>query len=161
MAGWQVVAQGTNIWNLSSTVGEMHLPHGSEIAVIMDLKLPIGSLFNTGAADWLAEKFVPDGLEFVDAYGSGSQGTIKFKADPAWLLAVLAFISAHWLALTVAGVLLTAVIISIIVMVKIAVAPPALTTSLVIGGGLALVGILLAVSSHRGTSVKEMLIGKT
>lgn len=143
MAQWEVVAQGVNIWNLQSTVGEMELPKGSKMKVVMDLTLPVGGMFNWAVADWLGEKFVPDGMEFVDAYGSGNQGTIEMKADPAWLLAVLAFIKAHWLALMIAGVLLSAIIASIIVLVKIAVAPTMPVAAIALIGGLILIGLLI------------------
>lgn len=144
MAQWQVVAQGVSIWDLQSTVGEMELPKGSKMKVVMDLTLPVGGMFNWAVADWLGEKFVPDGMEFVDAYGSGSQGTIEMEADPAWLLAVLAFIKAHWLALAIAGVFLAAIIASIIVLVKIAVAPSMPVAAIALIGGLILVGLLIA-----------------
>lgn len=143
MAQWEVVAQGVNIWDLQVTVANMELTKGSKMKVIMDLKLPIGGMFNWAVADWLAQRFVPDGMEFVDAYGEGSEGVIEFEADPAWLLAILAFIKAHWLALTIAGLLLTAIIASIIILVKVAVAPTLPIATLAIVGGIILAGILL------------------
>lgn len=146
MTEWQVVAEGTNIWDLASTVGELELRKGSKIKVVMDLKVPVGGLFNLAVADWLAARFVPDGLVFIDAYGEGSQGIIEMEADPAWLLAILAFMKAHWLALTITGLLLTAIIAAIIVLVKIAVAPALPVAAIAIGGGLALIGILAAVA---------------
>lgn len=149
MAEWQVVAEGTNIWDLASTVGELELPKGSKVKVVMDLKVPVGGMFNWAVADWLAQRFVPDGLVFVDAYGEGSQGKIEFEADPAWLLVMLAFIKAHWLALTIAGLLLTAIIAAIIILVKIAVAPALPVAAIAIGGGLALIGILVAIRKRR------------
>jgi len=146
---WEVVAEGTNIWDLASTVGELELPKGSKVKVVMDLKVPVGGMFNWAVADWIAAGFVPEGLVFVDAYGEGSQGTIEFEADPAWLLAVLAFIQAHWLALAIAGLLLTAIIIAIIVMVKVAVAPALPVADIAIGGGLAVIGILAATAKKK------------
>lgn len=146
---WEVAAEGTNIWDLASTVGELELAKGSKVKVVMDLKVPVGGMFNLAVADWLAGRFVPDGLVFVDAYGEGSQGIIEFEADPARLLAVLAFIKAHWLAITIAGFLLTAIVIAIIVMVKIAVAPTLPIAAIAIGGGLALIGILALTKKRR------------
>lgn len=150
MAEWQAVAEGTNIWDLASTVGELELRKGSKVRVFMDLKVPVGGMFNWAIADWLAGKFVPDGLIFIDAYGEGSQGIIEFEADPAWLLAVLAFIKAHWLALTIAGLFLTAIIAAIIILIKIAVAPALPVAAIAIGGGLALIGILAVATKRRG-----------
>lgn len=141
---WQEVARGVNIWDLSATVADMDLPKGTEIKVVMDLKLPIGFLFDTAVADWLGQRFVPDGTLFVDAYGEGSQGIIKLESDPVWLVALLAFIRAHWVALAIAGVLLTAAIAAIIVLVKVAVAPSLPIAAIAIVGGLVLVGLMIS-----------------
>ncbi len=39
---WQVAAEGTNIWDLESTIGELKLPKGSKLMMVIDLKLPLG-----------------------------------------------------------------------------------------------------------------------
>ncbi|MBA7644268.1 hypothetical protein ES703_52010 [subsurface metagenome] len=143
MAEWQVVAEGTNIRDLESTVGEMELPKGSKLLVVMDLKLPLGFLFDIAGAELLFKPFVPDGMDLIDVYGEGSQGFVEMEADPAWLLAVLAFVKAHWLAITIATFVLAAIIAAIIVLVKIAVAPALPIAAIAIGGGLALLGIVL------------------
>ena len=150
MSKWATVAQGVNIWDLQSTVGELELPKGSKMKVIISLTLPVGGMFNWAVADWLAAKFVPDGMVFVDAYGEGSQGTIEMEADPAWLLAILAFIKAHWVALAIAGFLLSAIIASIIILVKIAVAPPLPTAAIAIVVGAVLIGYLITTERSRG-----------
>lgn len=147
MAQWDIVAQGINIWDLQSTVGEMELPKGAKMKIIIDLKLPVGGLFNLAVADWLGEKFVPDGMDFVDAYGQGSQGTIEMEADPAWLLAILAFMKAHWLALMIAGIFLTAIIAAIIILVKVGVAP--LPSTLLIVGGLGILALLVILGTRK------------
>lgn len=151
MAEWQAVAEGTNIWDLKSTVGELELPKGSRIKVVMDLKLPLGWAFDIAGAELIFKPFTPEGTTLVDVYGEGSQGIVELEADPAWLILALAFIKAHWLAITIAGFLLTAIIAAIIVLVKIAVAPAAPIAALAIGGGLALVGILAMAAKRKGT----------
>ena len=143
MAQWKTVAEGTNLWDLGSKVGELELPKGSKLRVVMNLVLPVGWAFDVAGAEHIFEPFVPDGMDLIDVYGEGSQGFIDMEADPAWLVAVLAFIRAHWLAITIAGFMLTALIASIIVLAKIAVAPALPIASIAIVGGLALVGILL------------------
>lgn len=150
MAQWEVAAEGTNIWDLESTIGELELPKGSRIKVVMDLKLPLGWAFDVAGAELIFKPFTPDGTTLVDVYGEGSQGIVELEADPVWLIPVLAFIKAHWLALTIAGFLLTAIIAAIIVLVKIAVVPAAPIAALAIGGGLALVGILAMAARKRG-----------
>jgi len=149
MAEWQVVAEGTNIWDLSSTVGELELPKGSRLKVVMDLKLPLGWAFDIAGAELIFKPFVPDGMELVDVYGEGSQGIVEMEADPAWLLAALVFIKAHWLAITITGLFLTAIIATIIVLVKISVAPALPIAAIAIGGGLALIGVLAAIAAKK------------
>ena len=149
MAEWKVVAEGTNIWDLESTVGELELPKGSKVKIVMDLKLPLGWAFDVAGAELIFKPFIPEGVSLVDVYGEGSQGIVEMEADPAWLLPVLAFIKAHWLAITIAGFLLTAIIASIIILVKIAVAPTAPIATVAIVGGLALIGVLAAIAMKR------------
>ncbi len=146
---WQVAAEGTNIWDLESTIGELKLPKGSKLMMVIDLKLPLGGAFDLPGAELIFKPFIPDGVALIDVYGEGSQGIVEMEADPAWLLAVLAFIKAHWLAITIAGFVLTAIIASIIVLVKIAVAPALPIAAIAIGGGLALIGILAALSMKK------------
>lgn len=151
MAEWEVVAEGTNIWDLESLVGDLELPKGSKLKVFIDLKLPLGSAFDVAGAEWLFQPFIPDGMDLIDVYGEGSQGIVEMEADPAWLIAVLAFMKAHWLAITIAGFLLTAIIASIIILAKIAVAPALPVAAIAIGGTLALIGIL-ALTLKKGSA---------
>jgi len=146
--GWRVVAEGTNIWDLKSTVGELELPKGSKVKIVMDTWAPW--VFDIAGAELVFRPFVPDGLDLIDVYGENGQGIVDLEADPAWLLATLAFIKVHWLAITIAGFLMTAIIASIIVLVKISVAPALPIAAIAIGGGLALIGILAAVMSRKG-----------
>ena len=149
--GWEVVAEGTSIFDLESIVGELELPKGSKIKVVLDLKLPIGWAFDLAGAELIFKPFIPEGVDLVDVYGEGSEGIVEMEADPVWLLAFLAFIKAHWLAITIAGVVLATIIALIIVLVKIAVAPALPIAGIAIAGGLALIGVLaLIVSKKRG-----------
>ena len=142
-AEWTEVARGTNIWDLKSTVGEMHLPKGSRIKVVMDLKLPLGWDFDVAGAELAFKPFTPDGTTIVDVYGEGSQGIVELEADPVWLLSLLAFIKANWIAILIAGFVLTAIIMSIIILVKIAVAPTLPVAAIAIIGALTLGGIMM------------------
>ena len=146
---WQVVAEGTNIWDLESTIGELELPKGSKLKVVINLKFPIGWIFDIAGAELIFRPFTPDGMELIDVYGEGSQGIIDMEADPAWLLGILAFIKAHWLAITIAGFVLTAIIASIIILAKIAIAPTLPVATIAIVGGLAIVGILAVMAAKK------------
>jgi hypothetical protein len=141
---WTEAARGTNIWDLESTIGDMHLPKGSRIKVVMDLKLPLGWAFDAAGAELIFKPFTPDGTKVVDVYGEGSQGIVELEADPVWLLALLAFIEAHWIEILIAGFVLTAIIMSIIILVKVAVAPSLPVAAIAIIGALAIGGIMLA-----------------
>jgi len=147
VASWKVVAEGTNLWDLRSTVGELELPKGSKVRIVMDTWAPWA--FDVAGAELIFRPFIPDGLALIDVYGEAGQGIVDMEADPAWLLAVLVFIKSHWLAITIAGFVLTAIIASIIVLVKIAVAPALPVAAIAIGGGLALIGILAAVMAKK------------
>ena len=146
--GWIVAAQGTSFSDLKETIQDMELPKGTKMKVVMDLKVPVGGSFNWAVSDWLAEKFVPDGMEFIDAYGEGSQGTIEMESDPAFLLAILAFIKSHWFALVIAGFLLWLIISLINVLINI---PEALQipTLILVGIGIAAVGLLILSTRKR------------
>lgn len=146
--GWIIAAQGTSFSDLKETIQDMELPKGTRMKVVMDLKAPVGESFNWAVSDWLAEKFVPDGMKFIDAYGEGSQGTIEMESDPAFLLAVLAFIKAHWLFLIIAGFLLWFIISLINVLINI---PELLRipTLLLVGIGIATVGFLVLATRKR------------
>ena len=142
MAQWQIVAEGVSFSDLEATVADMQLTKGTQVRVVMDTWAPWA--FDIAGAELVFKPFIPDGLDLIDVYGEGSQGIVDMEADPAWLVAALAFIKAHWLAITIAGFILTAIIMSIIVMVKVAVAPPLPIAAIAIVGGLILVGILAA-----------------
>ena len=54
MAEWQVVAQGTSLFDLESTIGQMELTKGTKIRVVMDTWATWA--FDKGGAEW---KFKP------------------------------------------------------------------------------------------------------
>ena len=116
MAEWQTVAQGTNIWNLEATVADMNLIKGTKVRIVMDTWASWA--FDMAGAELVFNPFVPDGLDLVDVWGESGKGIVELEADPAWLLVMLAFIKAHWLAITIAGLVLSAIITFIVVMVK-------------------------------------------
>ena len=136
---WTVAAKGTSFSDLSATIQDLELPKGTKMKVVIDLTVPVGGMFNWAVADWIAEKATPDGMIFVDAYGDGSQGIVEMKSDPAFLLAVLAFIKAHWVALVIAGFFLYLIIKLIQVLIEVAVKFPDIWIPIAIG--LALLGV--------------------
>lgn len=119
MAQWTTVAQGISLADLAATVSDMELPKGTKMRVVMDLKYPVAWAFDVAGAELLFRPFVPEGMTLVDVYGEGSQGFIDMEADPAWLLTTLAFIKAHWLAITIAGFTLALLISFIYIAIKV------------------------------------------
>ena len=135
MSDWIVAAEGTNLSNLKQIVNDMELPKGTKMRVVMDTSFPW--LFDMAGAELAFKPFIPEGMDMVDVWGENGQGIVEMEADPAWLLAVLAFMKAHWLAITIAGVLLYAIIQFIQVVVKL---PPIAQTATWVALG-ALLGV--------------------
>ncbi len=143
MAEWQVVAQGTSLFDLESTIGQMELTKGTKIRVVMDTWAPWA--FDMGGAELIFKPFIPDGVDLIDVYGEGGQGIVEVEADPIWLVAMVAFIKAHWVAITIAGFILAAIISLITVMVKVP-AVAAIPIMLIVGAALGVIGLTLLAS---------------
>lgn len=142
---WITAAEGTSLWDLKATIADMELSKGTRMKVIMDLKVPVGWAFDFIAAEWLMKPFVPDGMELIDVYGEGNQGVVEMEADPVWLVAALAFIKAHWVALTIAGFILAALISFIYIMIKVPVIAQ-IPVALLVGVAAGIVGLTILAS---------------
>jgi len=129
---WRLVAEGASLAELTSTVGELKLPKGSKVRVIMDTWAAWA--FDAPGAELVFSPFIPDGLNLVDVWGEGGKGIVEMEADPAWLLAILAFIKAHWLAIIIAGFVLTVIVSFIRIMVEVVTAPTPIPAALIIIG---------------------------
>jgi len=140
MAQWQTVAQGTSIFDLESTIGQLELTKGTKVRVVMDTWAPWA--FDIAGAELVFKPFVPAGLDLIDVYGESGQGIVDMEADPAWLLAVVAFLKAHWLAITIAGFALYVIVSFITVMVKIPAAAQ-IPVWLLIGAAAGIVGLVV------------------
>lgn len=143
MARWIKVAEGPSLGELSPIVADMNLTKGTKIRVVMDTWMPW--VFDVAGAELAFKPFVPDGLDLIDVYGEGGQGIVDMEADPAWLLASLAFIKLHWLAITIAGFVLWAIISFITVMVKVP-AIAQIPVALLIGAAVGIVGLTILAS---------------
>jgi hypothetical protein len=117
MAQWKTVATGASLNDLESTIGELQLPKGTPMKIYMDT--PVSWAFDAFGAELLFKPYVPDGMELVDVYEENGRGVVEMEADPAWLLAVVAFIKAHWLAIVIAGFVLSFIVSAVIVSVRI------------------------------------------
>ena len=117
--GWVTVAQGTSLSDLSAVVEDMELPSGTRVKVVMDLELPVAWAFDVAGAEHIFRPFVPDGLHLIDVYGEGSKGIVEMEANSPALFVVVAFLKAHWLALSIAGFALAFLVSLIIISIKV------------------------------------------
>lgn len=153
MAQWVTVAEGTNLLDLTQTVADMELIKGTKIRAVIDLTLPLGWAFDVAGAELIFQPFMPEGVDLVDVYGEGSKGYVDMEADPVWLVAFLAFLKAHWLAITIAGLALTAIIAFITILVKFPVV--AQVPIWLILGAVAGVALLVVVGTRAGYTVRR------
>lgn len=108
---WVKAAEGTSLEDLKTLIADRELKKGTRVKWVIDPKIPgAANVFNMVGAELAFKPFIPDGMELVDVYEEGGQGIVEMEADPAWLVAVVAFAKAHWLAITIATVALVAII---------------------------------------------------
>ncbi len=114
---WKVAAEGVSFSELEQIIADMELPKGTKMRVVMDTSVPW--VFDMAGVEWAFNPFVPDGMKLIDVYGENGQGIVEMEADPAWLVATLAFIKAHWLAIVIAGFALALIVQFIRVMIEV------------------------------------------
>lgn len=105
---WYHIAAGDSIDSLTAFVADHPLQAGDRIVVEMSLALPVAKAFDVAPNWW---PYTPDGMRVVDIWGEGwpwetNYGYVEMEANTPWLLAVIAFIRAHWVALIIADVTL-------------------------------------------------------
>ncbi|MBA7620266.1 hypothetical protein ES703_27612 [subsurface metagenome] len=146
---WKTVAEGKSIDELVATVGNFELKKGTKIRFEMDLNMPVAFVFDLAGVEHL---FSIDGVDIKDVYGEGLwKAVIEAEADPAWLVAILAFIRAHWIAIVIGGIILYTLISAVRMLVFIA---EIITVEWlkwgIIGGGLILGYLILSRRSDKG-----------
>lgn len=107
---WVTVAEGAALDRLTPVVSDFELGKGVPVRAVIDLRMPLGFLFNVAGVEHLFQARVPEGLVVTDVYGEGSKAIIEMESDPVWLLAALAFLRAHWLSLMIGGLTLVSLI---------------------------------------------------
>lgn len=121
MSSWETVAVGASLSELDSVVGEMELKKGTKIRVVMNAP-GYDWLFDVAGAELVFGAYVPDGCSMVDVWGESGKGIVEMEADPIWLVALLGFIKAHWLAIAIAGIVIATVVAFCYVIIKFVVA---------------------------------------
>ena len=157
MAKWKEVSRSTNILGIRSTIGDLELRPGDKMRIIMELKVPMGWLFDVGGIELIMQPFVPDGMNLVDVYGEGSEAYVDMEVPSInndfriagsvgflgiGLVAALAFLKVHWVALAILGVAITTILAVIIILIKIAIAPALPIATMAIAGAVVL-GIIV------------------
>lgn len=146
MSGWIKAAEGTNFMNLKQTVGDMELPKGAKMRIIMDTP-GFDWIFDMAGAELAFTPFIPEGMELIDIYGEKGQGIVELEADPAWLGAVILGLPV-WAWIVIAGVTLAVIISFIVVMIKL---PPvaAIPAALTVGAAMGIVGLVALMAWQR------------
>jgi len=103
---WKTIAEGTSIGNLKAMVGDMELPKGTPVRFEMTLKLPLAHAFDLAGAELLFRPVMPEGLDLKDVYSPDDtyQVVVEAESDPVWIVAIIAFVKAHWLLVSLVGI---------------------------------------------------------
>lgn len=105
---WITVAEGTSIATVEARVSNFELPKGTQIRFIMQLSMPVAPAFDLAGAELIFRPMMPEGVDLIDVHGEGWRTVvIDAESDPAWLLAILVFIKAHWIALSLIAIGIT------------------------------------------------------
>ncbi len=160
MAGYQVVAQGNSLNNLTALVEDMELTKGAKVRVTLELSVPYGWIFNIAGAEAAFQPYIPSGMDLIDVSGEGSQAYIDMEADPAFLLPLLTSLS-FWIGIAIAGIAIGLIISYITVSVKspVAAAIASIPMWLIIGAAAGAVG-LIWIASKKGVMRASYQYGK-
>lgn len=113
--GWKLVGEGTSIDDLHPVVADRELKHGTRVRFKLDVMWPAGKAFDLAGAERL---FSISGVEILDVRSDGWSGAvIEGKATGAspgpWIIAIIAFVKAHWVALAIGGFALYVIVSNI------------------------------------------------
>lgn len=103
---WTTVAEGTSLDTLKQLVADVELGKGTPIRFEMTLNTPVAHLFDLAGAELIFKPQMPEGLDLLDVYSPDNQYqvVIDCEADPVHLLAIVAFVKAHWLAISLISI---------------------------------------------------------
>ena len=144
MADWQKVAEGASLDELSMIVGDMEMPKGTKMRVVMNTS--VSWAFDMAGAELAFSGSVPEGMELVDVWGENGQAIVEMEADPAFLAPVIAWIAAHWVALFIGvatGFILGAITTAVVAFVLKTPGIIQLPVMLIIGAAIGIVGLAL------------------
>ena len=99
---WKTIAEGTTFDTLKQTTADFELKKGTPVRFEMTLESPVAHLFDFAGAEAIFRPKMPKGLDLKDIYSPDNkyQVVIEAEADPIHLVAIVAFVQAHWLAIS-------------------------------------------------------------
>lgn len=118
---WRTVAQGTTLETLEATVADREFGKGVPVRLRFTLNQPLAHLFDMAGAEQACVSLIPEGLTIKDVYSPDNtyEVIIDCESDPVWLVALVAFVKAHWLALVLTAIGLTVALGLLIIAIKI------------------------------------------
>lgn len=99
---WVTIAEGTSLSNLKQLVADRELKKGVPVRFEITLNLPVAHAFDMAGAEHIFRPMMPAGLDLKDVYSPDDkyQVVIEAESDPVWIVAIVAFVKAHWLAIS-------------------------------------------------------------
>lgn len=103
---WKTIAEGDSIEDLKLLVADYKLPKGTPVRFEMTLKMPIARTFDLAGAEQLFQATMPEGLTVKDVYSPDDkyEVVVEAEANSPTVLAVVAFVKLHWLALSLLSI---------------------------------------------------------
>lgn len=100
------IAEGTTLGELKALVADQELKKGVKVRFELELKLPVAHLFDLAGTELIFKPMMPEGLDLKDVYSPDNmyQVVIEAEADPVWIVAIVAFVKAHWLAISLISI---------------------------------------------------------
>lgn len=131
---WETVAEGANFNTLKQIVADKDVPPGTIIMCEFDTKFP--SYFDLPGNEWIFQQKAPPGCKVIDVWGEGpiwpwatGKGYVKMEVQSVSggisgigigpLAAIIGWISAHWVAIIIATVVITLLVMFIRITMKV------------------------------------------
>lgn len=116
-----IIAEGTSLADLTQKIGDRELKKGTPVKIEMTLKVPVAHAFDLAGAEAIFSTQMPEGLDVKDVYSPDNkyQVVIDCESDPVHIVAIVAFIKAHWLAITLVTIGLAFVLTQLVIAIKV------------------------------------------
>ena len=139
--GWIKAAEGTSFYNLSEIMGDMSLPAGTKMKVIMDVD-GFDWLFDSAGAELAFKPFMPSGMKLLDVYGQNGQGIVDMEVTDTRYSGIAALPALPWTAIVIGTIALITLVSLIVIMIKVP-AVAAIPGTLIVGVALGVIGLIV------------------